>query len=431
MNFAVHRIDITPDYPARMDGYGGRLDCNDGVHDPLTFTSLLLEENGRRLFLGAIDQVGLDREQARTLRRQIADITGTTPAAVMINCSHTHGGIMARQPMLESDDAANCLRNMSHIEEKILSSARAAAASLQPGTLFYGEGVTAIPMNRRLANPQGGVDNRPNPAGQTDSALKVLKVVDQQGTLAAVIARVSCHPVATGARHLLTADFPGAFRSAWEQIFPGSTAIFWQGVGADARPAHVAAGDRWRNMSHAELPLIGNQLLREVLQVLMHNMVRLDSLDFAAEERQVVLPMAHAGPVNIEAVAKAFETHGRNPYVERLRGMLERGEQLPTSLPLTVQMIRFSHDFCLAGIDAEVLSEVGAKMDALIASRYKMSMGYTNGAQVYLPDQTEYRRGGYEVSSHIIFALPYPLVPDMDRIVLEALADMQNTLLGS
>ena len=110
--------------------------------------------------------------------------------------------------------------------------------------------------------------------------------------------------------------------------------------------------------------------------------------------------------------------------------MIERGDKIPSGLPMFIQMIRFNKEFSIAGVEAELLCGIGEKMDRKISSRFKMSMGYTNGSQTYLPDKTEYKRGGYEVHSHIIFALPFPLSSVMEDIVLDTTAEMNKKLFG-
>lgn len=427
MKFGINRTDITPDYRTLMDGYGARNDTNDGVNDPLTFTALVLEEKGKKIFIGAVDLVGLDHNHSIEMRKKIAKSLGMDFSAVMLNCSHTHGGIKARPPRLENEDHSASIRNMKFVEEKILASAKSAASAMQNGTLFYGEGKTSVPMNRRPMNAAGKVENRPNPKGKTDSSLKILKILNSRNEVAAVIARVSCHPVATGAQHLITADFPGAFRSVFEKYFPHTTAIFLQGVGADARPAMVADKNKWREMPHAELVVIGEQLFRETLQVLLQEMTPLKNMGFASEIKEIFLPIIK-GKVDIEQIAAKFKPMGYDVYVARLRKMIQKGMKIPCGLPLSVQMIRFNHDFAIAGVDAELLCGIGEKMDKQIGSRFKMVLGYTNGSQTYLPDRKEYKRGGYEVNSHIIFALPTPLSPAMEDIVLDATAALDKKL---
>ena len=72
MRFGVASIDISPPFPTKMAGYGNRYDHFDDVHDPLAFDAVILEERGRRAFIGAADLLWFDDAHALDLRRAIA-----------------------------------------------------------------------------------------------------------------------------------------------------------------------------------------------------------------------------------------------------------------------------------------------------------------------------------------------------------------------
>ena len=68
MRFGIHAVDITPPFRTKMAGYGARYDYYDDVHDPLTFTAIVLEERGRRACIGAADLISFDDAQVMVLR---------------------------------------------------------------------------------------------------------------------------------------------------------------------------------------------------------------------------------------------------------------------------------------------------------------------------------------------------------------------------
>lgn len=430
MKFGLDRTDITPGYRTFFAGYGLR-DVSDGVNDPLTFTALVLEEGGRRVMIGAVDLVSLGREHSVRLRRKIAQALGTEFSAVMINCSHTHGGILVSDlpepgnPVMREHRR----KNRRHIERRILASVERAASRLKEGTLHYGEGRTEIPMNRRLLHG-GVVDNRPNPAGRVDDALKLLALRDAGGGVAAIIARVSCHPVATGARHLVTADFPGAFRRRMESLFPGATAVFLQGVGADARPGQVARGDDWFAMEHADLPLIGDHLAAETMAVLAGGgMKPLGRPRFRSALEVVELPLADPG-----ITRRRLREQMLLDYVPAERwkagaiGNVLAMKKFHRCLPLAVQMVSFGPRFSILGVEAEVLCGMGAKLEKAVSSEFRMTLGYTNGARCYLPDREEHARGGYEVDAYLLEMLPSPISPGAEDILVGVVAGFDRRL---
>lgn len=431
MKFGINRVDITPDYRTLMDGYEERNDINDGVNDPLTFTSLIIEEKDKKLFIGAADIVSLGCERSKSLRQKIAKALKIDFSSVMINCSHTHGGVKIRVLLFEDEnsDLANIAKqNIRFMEDKILASVKKASKEMQEGFLSYGEGKTSIPMNRRLTTKEGIVRNLPNPAGETDNKLQVIKIVNARNEIAAILARVSCHAVATGAQHFFTADFPGTFRAVLEKYFPGTLTVFLQGIGGDARPAFAASADKksWRPIPYSELSVIGDQLFWETLQVLLKEMTPLRNLKLKSEIKDVFIPVVDKN-ADVEELAKKFKNRWKS-HIEKIRNMIKNGEKLPDGKTISVQMFHFNKDFSIVGIDAELLCGIGKKIEKKISSRFKMVCGYTNGSQFYFPDKKEYKRGGYEVESHVIFKQVSPLSPKMEDITLDAVANLDKKL---
>jgi len=315
-------------------------------------------------------------------------------------------------------------KNKKLLETRIYASARRALKNMQEGKLYYGEGVSTIPMNRRLLY-KGNVENRPNPKGKTDSVLKVFKISDSNNKTAAVIARLSCHAVATGAKHLLTADYPGAFRPFVEKAFPGALAVFWQGVGADARPRQVADGINWRAMMHNELPVIGECLFTEVMDVLTKKMTLIENLNFSSEIAVVDLPVSDPN-----VTKKDLEKQLKEAKYEIVRNCIRKMlamKELPMSFPMTIQMISFNKQFSVVAVAAEVLCGLGEKIEKQISTEYKMVLGYTNGAHIYLPCKDELKRGGYETMS-VFDLLPSPLSPKLEDILTGKTAEFDKKL---
>ena len=425
MRFGLATRDITPDFPTLMGGYGARKDTYDGVNDPLTFTAIVLEEGGQRAFIGAADlcTVGPDETVSRMLDA-LAEVVGCPRDNIMLNASHTHGG-----PMMPSDilffrglDDSTSERYAAFFAERVMEAAREAAEDMIEGTLWYGEGKTALPMNRR-ALVDGKILNAPNPDGPTDGRLQLLVFKNVQGNVAAVGARVACHPVATGAQHLLTADYPGAWRAEFTRAFgPEVTPFFLQGAGADARPHHAAAGEGWRHLKHTELPQIGRELLADTLAVL------------TGETLMPVAGLILQGKINvISAPCERLNTRREHftPLLQSQNGYesyyakdalrrLDAGEEIPDHIGFKVQTLWLNREFALIGLDVEPLHALGYAVAAAVGPRKALLLGYTNGCVCYAPDSAEAKRGGYETTSYIHSVWTGPLKPGLEKLFADA-----------
>ena len=426
MRFGIATCDITPTFPTLMHGYGARTDLYDGVNDPLTFTAVVIEEGSRRMMMGAADICTFHWDRSiRPFLERIGKVVGCPPDNVMLNASHTHGGAMisVKMPFFRMlDDGGATQRYGELLTEKVLEATRAACENTIEGTLWYGEGSTDLPMNRRLT-VNGEVLNAPNPDGSTDNRLQLLVFKNKAGEIAAVGAKISCHPVTTGAQHLLTADFPGAWRGAVRKALGERvTPFFLQGAGADARPRHAQDGDVWKAKPHSMLPEIGWGLCAETLKVLTGKPLtpvtdlilqgKINVVSAPCEKRNT--ERAHFEPF-IRDGGKYKVIYGK----EGIR-KLEMDEAIPDQIDFLVQTVWLNREFALIGMDAEPLHALGYTVEKAVAPRETMLLGYTNGCVGYTPDTAEMKRGGYETTSYIHSIWTGPLLPGLEHLFAEA-----------
>ena len=405
MHFGVASCEIAPPFKTKMAGYGARNDTFDGVNDPLTYTAIVLEEGGNRALLGAVDLCRFPVAwESKCILNRLARAAGCKRDNVMINASHTHGG----------PDTSGKYCNWLY--DQVVNCTRQAASRLRKGTLWFGEGRTNLPMNRRPKRG-GRVLNAPNPGGPTDRRLQFLVIRDHAGRPAVVGMKVSCHPVATGAQHLLTADYPGAWRAAFSQAFgPKVVPVFLQGAGADARPRHAADGEQWRYVPHAELPGIGSELMVQTMAVLAGTGLKpVDDLVLEGKIAVAACPCErlYTSRNKLKALkAKGGQMAG---YAERNLERLDAGEKIPDQMEYRVQTLWLNRDLALIGLDVEPLCALGKVVEDGVAPKKGMLLGYVHGSQGYTPDSAEMKRGGYETMSYLGRGLSGPLKPGVEQ----------------
>jgi hypothetical protein len=424
MRFAVVNRSIVPPFACPMYGYGSRVDCFDGVNDPLSVTILLLEEDGRRALLAATD-IGSYANDGSTpaLMARLAGIVDCPLENVLLNASHTHGGPMLPMPdfaHLPSNTPELISRYAAWFDGVVVEAAQEAVASLQPGSLWLGQGRTSVPMNRR-PDRGGSVPNAPNAGGPVDDRLFVFALRDGRGELQAAGIRVSCHPVATGAQHLLTGDYVGAWKAEFAAAFgPGVQPFFLQGSGADARPRHVAEGDHWRMFGHAELPAIGRDLFRETLRVLTGTGMRpLAPLVLSGRLTSVTVPCQplYTSRQDFEGLLGS----GSERYARVCLQRLAAGQGVPSERSFLVQTLWLDGRTALLGLNAEVLCGMGRYLEAALTPAQAIMLGYTNGVVCYVPDTAEMARGGYETQCYLSQPWTGPLESGMEQRFAAAL----------
>lgn len=419
MRFGLATREITPPFPTRMYGYAARQDTFDAVNDPLTFTAVVLEEGGRRALVGAADLCTFPNDGSLPgLMERLAGVAGCPKDHVALNASHTHGGPMVPSGSLSyRSGAGGAERYRDWMYERVMEATQEAAARLREGTLWYGEGKTDLPMNRR-PDRNGEVPNAPNPGGPVDDRLQALAIRDAAGDLAAVGIKVSCHPVTTGAQHLLTADFVGAWRAAFADAFgPRVTPFFLQGAGADARPRHAEDGDRWRAVRHAELPGMGRELLAETMTVLVDRGLHpVDGLTLEGRITPVSAPCEQLYTTRGQLEPLLKEEGLRERYARTCLESLEREGKIPDHVDFQVQTLWLNRAFALIGLNVEPLCGLGARVETAVAPKQAIMLGYTNGCIAYTPDTFEMKRGGYETTSYLYNGWSGPLMPGIEDL---------------
>ncbi|HUV41969.1 MAG TPA: neutral/alkaline non-lysosomal ceramidase N-terminal domain-containing protein, partial [Sedimentisphaerales bacterium] len=89
----VARIDITPEKPVTLAGYGSRKDLSEGVHDRLYARAVAFENNGKKLVLVSMDLIFSSEE----LQKVILDEFKLQPSEVFLSAIHTHSAPALRR----------------------------------------------------------------------------------------------------------------------------------------------------------------------------------------------------------------------------------------------------------------------------------------------------------------------------------------------
>lgn len=86
--FAIR--DITPQRPYPMAGFDLRKASAEGVHDPLSVRTLVLDDGGERAVICVIDTLGVPDYMAAEIRKEICARLPVSDNAVQVSAIHTH-----------------------------------------------------------------------------------------------------------------------------------------------------------------------------------------------------------------------------------------------------------------------------------------------------------------------------------------------------
>lgn len=237
------RVDITPQEPIWMAGYGNRTKPSEGMIHPLWAKALALEDaRGHRAVIIGTDTLGMTRSIYETIQKRLKSSHDLAAEQIMINASHTHtgpvlrGGLYDIYPLTEAH--LEVIEAYSaRLEDQICAIVAEAFENLEPVELRHGIGISRFGVNRRENRPESLVAERrlaSTLVGPVDHDVPVLAAY--VGTeLRAVVFGYACHSTVLPF-YKFTGDYSGWAQIDLENAHPGATAIFSAGCGGDINP---------------------------------------------------------------------------------------------------------------------------------------------------------------------------------------------------
>lgn len=404
-------IDITPDGPVWMAGYGSRKKPSEGVSQKLFAKALALEDAwGGRIVIVTLDLIGVPRPIRESVERQARERHELRPEAILLNASHTHSG-PAPYPRGVADPAYvdKAVAYARVLEGKILQVMGDALARSEPATLHYTRARAAFAMNRRL-RVGTEIRNSPNPDGPVDHDVPVLRVTGADKKLKAILFGYACHNTVTGL-YTINADYAGFAQAYLEEPRPGVTALFLMGAGGDQNPypRHVSleqSAQHGRTLANAVEAALGVTIQRPLAGPL-RSAIGHAELDYADISR-----------ADLERRAQSREASEKT-RAEQLLAQLEKGE-VPKSYPCPVQVVQFGTDLTLIAIGGETTVEYSLRLKRELAGgpAAVWVAGYSNDGFGYLGSRRVIVEGGYEGYSANLGRHPGPWATTTeDRVI--------------
>jgi len=399
----VGRADITPEGPIWLAGYGGRKVPSNGIETKLWVKALALSDPaGNTSLLLCADTIGVPAEFTDALAARVADKLKVPRERFLLATSHSHatpvihGALTGMYAIagLTGEHAEAVKKYRDVFAERAFVAAEAAVKDLAPAKLSFGRGSANFAANRR-AFKGDRVNFGVNPDGAVDRDVPVLRAVGADGKVRAIVYGYACHCTTLGPDFLkVCGDWAGFSQEHLEAAFPGSTALFVTGCGADANPeprgklefarAHglALAGSVARVLSEPMTPVAGN----------------------------VRAAFAHADlPYGKVPTKEEFEKRliEKNPWTvahaRKHLDLLAKGEALPASYPCPVQVWRFGNDLTLVALGGEVVVDYSLRLKRELPGEKLWTAGYCNDVFAYVPSQRILIEGGYEADFNLIY----------------------------
>jgi hypothetical protein len=365
----------------------------------------------------------VSREFTAPVLEEISRKHSLSAEAVVIVSSHTHSAPCLDQVLtgmfrFEGDEKAKVEAYSARVRAAIVDVVGGALADLKPARLEHGQGTAGFAMNRRVY-VDDRVDFGENPEGPVDEDVPVLKVAAEDGKLRAVVFGYACHGTTVGGEefYVVSGDYMAYAREHIEAAFPGATAIYLTGCGADSNPS---PRNRLAFAKQHGLELAGavagvlNRPMRPVAGPLRRAFRRLD------------LPLAPAPDrARIEADARSENRYVKNRALLWL-ALLDAGKEVPRSVSFPMAVARLGDGPTLFFLAGEPVVDYALKLKRLFAGESPWAIGYAFEVPCYIPSARILNEGGYEADSSLIYYGIYgPLLPRCEPMIIDAFRELE------
>jgi hypothetical protein len=411
----VAKVDVTPDYPIRLNGFGFRRTESEGVRKQVWAKALAVQAADESpVMVIAIDTLCIPH----WLREDVVEhCKDKVPAdRIALTATHTHTAPMLRgvaptifSTPIPDEHLAHIERYSDDLKAKVLDVADAALADLKPARLAWAIGKVTFAMNRRTAG------------GPVDHDFPLLVAFDIKAQVRAVWANYACHCV-TLAENQVGGDWAGYAQQSIERDYPAATALISIGCGADSNPS---ARDK---VEIAEAQ--GLEVAREVKR-LIDEKPKLLASKITSKLDRITLALAPL-PTREDWEKRAKEQSPIGFHARAMLDKLDRGEKLLTEIDYPVQSWSFGNELAMVFLPGEVVVDYSKRLKSELDGRRLWINAYANDGPGYIPSERILREGGYEGGGAMVYyGIPGPYAAGLEDKIVAAVEKQLGDLFGA
>jgi hypothetical protein len=412
------RVVITPDEFLWMSGYASRTRPADSkVHDLWAKALALEDPAGNRVLLLTMDLVGIDRDLAGAVCRNLMKKHGLGREAIRLAVSHTHSGPvvgtnLATMYQLDEKQTKLVADYAVALEEKLCGVASEALAKLEPARLQWAIGHCSVAVNRRNNQEKDvpALRETGKLAGPVDHDVPTLAVYDKKYRLIAITFGYACHATVLDG-YAWCGDYPGFAQLALEKRHPDAIALFWAGCGGDQNPLprrKIALADQY-----------GTELADSVDAVLRGAMKPIRG-KLAATFNEIDLPFA-ALPDREKLVLDSKSTNKTEASrAKLLLAELDRKGSLRSKYPYPVQAWRLGDELLWIALGGEAVVDYSLRLKKELGPGTTWVAAYSNDVMAYIPSARVLKEGRYEgLTSMAPYGLPAAWGPQVEELIVD------------
>ena len=405
-------VDITPEYPVRLSGYGGRRLPNTGVSQHIFAKALAIgsDEEGPAVVV-TVDNCGVPASMRDEVLRRLGTKSKVSHERLAICSSHTHCApmLIGMLPNLFGMDIPaehlpaieRYTRELTDAIEKVVL---AALADRKPATLAWSVGKVGFAANRRSF-----------PTKPVDHDLPVLRATSADGKVRAIFTSYACHCTTIGIDEI-HGDWAGCAQEALQREFPGAIALTAIGCGADQNPTPRRTMELVKQY--------GEDLGAEAKRLVLGEMKPVNG-PVKCNAKQIELAFGTLPTREEWQALAASKTPAIAYHAKKNLARLDRGEKIPTHLPYLVQTLSFGGDLAMVFLPGEITVDYSLRIKREFDPARMWVNGYSNDVPCYVPSRRVLDEGGYEgAGAMVYYDRPTQFAPDVEERIMKAVHEV-------
>jgi neutral ceramidase len=379
---ACVKVDITPDSPQWLHGYGPRQST--GVHDRIYHRIAVLDDGTTTFCLVATDICTISPSFYQDFCQKLERQTQIRSDHFWWSTTHTHSaphvgpqdltklfaGTLGDRFSIQHDTAY-----WESVADKLVRGIKEAQSRLELARLGIVSSTAAANVNRRQRRADGRIVLGVNPDGPADRQLGVFRLERPDGSLIGLIANYAIHGTALGGgNRLISGDVPG-FAAEYVERSTGVPLLFINGAEGNVAPLHSVG-------ANLEDP-------------------RLKEYDTLLGER-ILAANASLRSTTAEVTLRLGKTFVETPRKAGLGWpdtLADYSSLSPDGTPqvrVPVYSLTINRDTVIWAAPLELFSEMPLSIRAASPFAETFYFGLTNGSLLYLTTKAAFAEGGYE-----------------------------------
>jgi neutral ceramidase len=376
------KVDITPDTPQWLQGYGPRQST--GVHDRIYHRIAVLDDGTTTFCLVSTDICTISPSFYHDFCEKLERETQIRSDNFWWSTTHTHSaphvgpqdlaklfaGTLGDRFSIKQDTAYQ-----ASVADRLVNGIKEAQSRLEPARLGIVSSTAAANVNRRERRTDGRTVLGVNPEGPVDRQLGVFRLERPDGTLIGLIANYAIHGTALGGGNkLISGDVPG-FAAQYVERSTGVPLLFINGAEGNVAPLQSVGSKIEDPRLKAYDTLLGKRILAAN----------------AAIENTTADVTLRAAKMVVETPRKAALG-----WPDNLADYSSISSDATPQVRVPVYSLTINSDTVIWAAPLELFTEVSLSVREASPFTRTFYFGLTNGSLLYLPTKAAFAEGGYE-----------------------------------